>query len=196
MAWLEEHPTSGHFKICFRFGQSQDSRRLSRPRPRGRRGRAGPARRESSPRRTRADWSCQPGRTSAHSFCPMERSRCNPTSPAAPARDPQEICDDVSRAFNPMAPLEANSLDTLRMHLRHVRKTIGNSFQVATLERVPPSKTHRPPSAKTISGTIRSVPPPLRKEIANFRACWNWGLHAGKLNGIFPEPGAEISEKR
>ena len=20
MAWLEEHPTSGHFKICFRWG--------------------------------------------------------------------------------------------------------------------------------------------------------------------------------
>jgi integrase len=29
----------------------------------------------------------------------------------------------------------------------------------------------------------------LRKEMATFRACWNWGVHGGKLKGHFPSRG-------
>ena len=32
-------------------------------------------------------------------------------------------------------------------------------------------------------------PVTLRKEMASFRACWNWGAQTDRLNGIFPGRG-------
>jgi integrase len=82
--------------------------------------------------------------------------------------------------------MEKNSLATVCMRLRHVIATLGNSFRLQSLaagdlhidRRARKRYRGRPLSAVT-----------LRKEMARFRACWNWGLQSGRLKDLFPGRG-------
>jgi integrase len=85
--------------------------------------------------------------------------------------------------------MEVNSLDTVRLHLRHFVGSLGEKFPIQTLafghlqdhvERRAKKKGHH---KRLISPTT------LRKELASFRACWNWGVHTGLLKGHFPSRG-------
>ena len=84
--------------------------------------------------------------------------------------------------------MEANSLDTVRLHLRHVVTTPGESFPINTLD-AGHLQGHIDRRAASNTGGDRSAPVTLRKEVASFRACWNWGVQAGKLKGVFPGRG-------
>ena len=77
--------------------------------------------------------------------------------------------------------VEANSLATVRMHLKHFAKRLGQKFQIQTL-------TMDLLQAHINARKILS-PVTLKKEMASFRACWNWAVHAGKLQGVFPSRG-------
>lgn len=39
------------------------------------------------------------------------------------------------------------------------------------------------------------MPVPLKKELATFRACWNWTAHAGVLKGTFPGRGLRFPKE-
>ena len=81
--------------------------------------------------------------------------------------------------------MEDNSLATVRRHLRHVRTTLGERFDVQSLT-LDHLQRHVDTRAKKRSRGKRLSPVTLRKEMASFRACWNWGVHGGKLRGPFP----------
>jgi integrase len=85
--------------------------------------------------------------------------------------------------------LEENSLMTVRLHLNHVEKTLGKNFRLATLKQ-PDLQKHidRRAKAKGIHGAKLSAAT-LRKEIASFRAAWNWGLTSGLVAAPFPNRG-------
>jgi integrase len=84
--------------------------------------------------------------------------------------------------------MEENSLATVRMHLGHFTATLGERFdvQALTLEDL---QRHVDTRAKKRPRGRRLSPVTLRKEMATFRACWNWGVHGGKLKGHFPSRG-------
>jgi integrase len=84
--------------------------------------------------------------------------------------------------------MEQNSLATVRMHLGHFRTTLGERFdvQALTLEDL---QRHVDVRAKKRYRGKRLSPVTLRKEMATFRACWNWGVHGAKLRGPFPSRG-------
>jgi integrase len=95
---------------------------------------------------------------------------------------------DLYVAAHSLGAMEANSLQTVRMHLNHVVTTLGAQFAVAklTLEDLQRHVERR--ARKRYRGRPLS-PVTLRKEMASFRACWNWGVQSGKLQGASPNRG-------
>jgi integrase len=84
--------------------------------------------------------------------------------------------------------MEENSLDTVRMHLRHVITTLGNTFHVTSVGQADLQRHIDRRARKRYRGRPLSAVT-LRKEMASFRACWNWGVQAGRLKEAFPGRG-------
>jgi integrase len=85
--------------------------------------------------------------------------------------------------------IEENSLDTVKMHMRHLGRTLGEAFPLATLTlNNLQDHINRRVKAKGIRGRKLSATT-IRKEIASFRAGWNWGMHAGLVHCAFPNKG-------
>ena len=85
--------------------------------------------------------------------------------------------------------MEDNSLDTVRMHLNHFVKTLGTAFSIQTLA-LSHLQDHVERRAKKKGHFKKPISPvTLKKEMASFRACWNWGVEAGLLTGRFPNKG-------
>ena len=82
--------------------------------------------------------------------------------------------------------MEANSLDTVRMHLRHFERTLGVSFPILTLtsahvqQHIDRRSRQKGIRKKPLSPTT------IKKEVTSMRACWNWGVSSGLLQGSFP----------
>jgi len=85
--------------------------------------------------------------------------------------------------------IEKNSLETVKMHLRHFVRTLGSGFllQGMALNDLQDHVNKRA-KAKGIRGRKLS-PTTMQKEIASFRAAWNWGVQARLLDGSFPNKG-------
>jgi integrase len=88
--------------------------------------------------------------------------------------------------------MEANSLDTVTMHLGHFTRTVGAHFpiQTLTLAHLQQHVTRR--SAQKGFRKRPLSPITIKKEVASFRACWNWGVEAGLLKGRFPNKGLKF----
>jgi integrase len=84
--------------------------------------------------------------------------------------------------------MEASSLATVRMHLGHFEKTLGGRFAVrqltlADLQRHVTERGRKKHRGKRLSAVT------LRKEMASFRAAWNWAALNGLVGGPFPCKG-------
>jgi integrase len=79
--------------------------------------------------------------------------------------------------------IEANSLDTCKLHLRHFCRVLGDGYPLGELSlgRLQEYVNERA-KAKLSTATIR-------KEIATLRAAWNWGEPMGLTEGKFPNRG-------
>ena len=88
--------------------------------------------------------------------------------------------------------VEENSLDTIKMHLRHFEKTLGTDWLIAdlTLDKLQDHVSIRA-SAKGIRKRLLS-PTTIRKEVASLRAAWNWAAQAKLLAGPFPNKGLKF----
>jgi hypothetical protein len=85
--------------------------------------------------------------------------------------------------------MEATSLQTVEMHLRHFRKSFGDSFVITRLKQSD-LQDHVTRRSKMDGIRKRKVSPiTLRKEMGSFRALWNWGVRSELLSGLFPNRG-------
>lgn len=111
--------------------------------------------------------------------------------PKAPTiRTLAELRDRYLQA-HAIGAMEQNSLDTVKMHLRHVVKTLGADFAIQALD-LTHLQEHIERRAKQRSNLKRRLSPvTLRKELASFRACWNWGVQARLVTGRFPNKGVK-----
>ena len=190
MAWLEPHPTSGHFNICLRWQGKKLRRTLKTTQ-----------KKEAEAILHRFD----------ENVVLLERGRLQLPEggdlltfllsdgklSGAPAPDPtltpapptlREIVDRYLAALG-NGTVEANSLATTRMHLNHFLRKFGDAFQLdllktTALQEYVNSRTRRKGKKK-----IPLIPTTLRKEVASLRACWNWAVHSGLLAGQFPNKG-------
>lgn len=84
--------------------------------------------------------------------------------------------------------MEANSLATVRMHLAHFESTLGERFAVRSLT-IADLQQHVDSRRKKKYRGRQLSPVTLRKEVASFRAAWNWGAITGLMSGPFPSRG-------
>ena len=187
MAWLEEHPTSGHFKICFRFGNRKLKKTVKTASKREAEGVL--ARFEENLRLVERGRIEVPPGADIGTFLLSDGKLATKPTLVAPPRTLllNDLCD-MYIGVQSNGAIEANSLDTIRIHLRHVKRTLGESFPAPTLE-VSHLQGHIDRrSRKRYRGRPLSAVT-LRKEMATFRACWSWGVQAGKLKDVFPGRG-------
>ncbi len=84
--------------------------------------------------------------------------------------------------------MEANSLQTIEMHLNHVEGTLGEKFLVQSVTMADLQRHINRRREKKYRGRKLS-PATLKKEISSFRAAWNWAAHMGMVKGVFPSKG-------
>ena len=110
-----------------------------------------------------------------------------PPTPARPTTTFAVIRDRYLEAHRNGA-MEANSLATVKMHLKHVGNTLGEKFNVErlTLSELQGHVDRR--LAKKYRGK-RLSPYTIRKEVNSFRAAWNWAIPHGLVRGTFPSKG-------
>ena len=85
--------------------------------------------------------------------------------------------------------LEKITLSTIGTHMRHIRRSLGERFALARLKMID-LQTHVSKRLKDPGIRQRKLSPiTLRKEMASFRAVWNWGVRAGLISGVFPDKG-------
>jgi len=187
MAWLERHPTSGHYKICFRWGKQRIKRTIKTT-----------SRKDAETAMVRLQ----------ENISLVERGRLVLPADADVATfllsdgmlssKPQETpatvvltLDELRQKYvdaHSCGAMERNSLETVKLHLRHFVDTLGASFPAASLALDDLQRHVDRRSRKLYRGRLLS-PITLRKEVATFRACWNWGLHANKVVRPFPYRG-------
>jgi len=85
--------------------------------------------------------------------------------------------------------MESNSLDTVRIHLQHIADTLGNDFPVKSLSVMDLQRHIARRSSMKGFGNRPLSPITIRKELASFRAAWNWGLNTGLVPHTFPNKG-------
>jgi len=188
MAWLGEHPTSGHFKICFRWAGKQ---------------------RKKTIKTTRREDAEAPLVRFRENLNLLERGRLDlpPDADLATfllsdgklAQPPQVQATKTALTYSALrdqylqthsnGAMEENSLGTVRMHLGHFVKSLGEKFPIQTLA-FADLQGHIDRRAKKKGHHKRPLSPvTLRKEMASLRAAWNWGVDAGLLQGHFPNRG-------
>jgi integrase len=186
MAWLEQHPTSGHFKICFRWG----GKKLKKTVKTTKRSIAETALarfNENLNLLERGRLELPPG-ADLGTFL-LSDGKLNGQPAAAPPT--LLTLGDLRDAYvevHSNGAMEENSLATVCMHLRHVIATLGSSFRIASLTPGDLQKHIDRRARKRYRGRPLSAVT-LRKEMASFRACWNWGVQTGQLRGMFPGRG-------
>ncbi|MFO0881520.1 MAG: tyrosine-type recombinase/integrase [Gemmataceae bacterium] len=84
--------------------------------------------------------------------------------------------------------MEANSLATVRMHLGHFERTLGERFVLQKLTLADLQRHVNRRARKQYRGKALS-PVTLRKETATFRAAWNWAMANDLVEGPFPSRG-------
>jgi hypothetical protein len=100
---------------------------------------------------------------------PVEQAVAAATEPTSFSAFRQKYLD-----LQRQGTIEANSLQTIGMHLRHFERTFGGNFEVrrltlADLQRHVGERARKKYRGKPLS------PVTLRKEVATLRAAWNWG---------------------
>jgi hypothetical protein len=76
--------------------------------------------------------------------------------------------------------IEANSLDTCKLHLAHFSRARGEGFPLPELSLAKLQEYVNRRAKDKIS------PVTIRKEVATFRAAWNWGGPMDLTSGNFP----------
>ena len=94
----------------------------------------------------------------------------------------------------PPGSMEANSLDTFRLHKKHLLRILGarSGAQATTLTEVQKYVNQRAKESyrgKTIS------PRTIKKEVATLRAVWNWGKLHGVVAGDAPSKGLRYEKE-
>lgn len=88
----------------------------------------------------------------------------------------------------PAGAMEANSLQTVLLHMQHFRRILGESFSVQGLQYHHLQSYVQTRSQERFRGKAIS-PTTIRKEVTSFSGVWRWAIAMGLLTGSFPVQG-------
>lgn len=124
----------------------------------------------------------------------LSGGRQNQLPQAAEIRTFKELRDRYLDVLG-IGVVEANSLLTIRIHLDHIGRTLGANFPIQALTRAN-LQSHLARRGKQNGRRGRHIQPAtLKKEIASFRACWNWALEDGLVKTAFPNRGLKYPKE-
>ncbi len=191
MPWLEEHPTSGRFKISFRWA-GRKVRKTVRAKTRADAETVLQRLEETLDLVERGRIEVPPDCTDIAVFLLSDgKVAGRPPGPVEPPAKPLSLRELVDRyvTVHSNGAMEANSLATAKIHLEHFARSLRPSFPVQEL-RIPDLQRHID-GRKRRRGKkpIPVSPVTIRKEVATFRACWNWAVQSGLVKGLFPSAG-------
>ena len=88
--------------------------------------------------------------------------------------------------------VETNTLALAEIHFRHLKRSLGADFPVGNLKHTDLQKhiSKRALDKGRRGRKLSAVT--IRKELAGFRAAWNWGVQAGLVEGPFPNKGLKF----
>ncbi|MAT73487.1 MAG: hypothetical protein CMJ58_28730 [Planctomycetaceae bacterium] len=184
MAWLEQRP-SGAYHIVFRLDGTRFSRSLKTK-----------SHKEALARRLRVEENLkliETGRLSAPADADLvtfllSDGKLN----HLPAPQKRIRLGKLFQAYEdslPVGALEANSLRIAAIHMRHVARTLGKNLSLREtstehLQRHVNIRAEEPGKfGRTVSATT------IRKELATFRAIWNWAVEHDYVSTPFPSRG-------
>jgi integrase len=185
MAWLEAHPTSGHFNICLRWQGKKLRRTLKTANQKD--AQAVLHRFEENLNLLERGRLALPEGGDLMTFL-LSDGKLTGLPAIEPRQAPLTLRDAVDSYVGALGngTIETNSLATVRMHLRHIVRKFGEGYRLEDLR--------TPALQEYVNTRIRRKgrkknplsPATLRKEIASLRACWNWAVDSGLLSGMFP----------
>jgi integrase len=187
MAWIDKHPTSDRFRICFRWGGRKHKKTL---RTTDRDEAEAVLRRfERNVGLVEDGTLTLPPDADVGAFLLSDGKLTQKpdTVPVPKAVTLAGLRDAYVEALAG-GPMEDNSKATVKMHLGHFVRTLGGTFHLKDLGLADLQRHVNQRAAKKYRGRPLS-PVTLKKEMATFRACWNWGDAAGLTEGRFPSRG-------
>ena len=109
------------------------------------------------------------------------------SSPKVSHSEPKTLREIVDRYLAALShgSVEANSLETFRMHLNHVLRKFGNKFIVQNLVAADLQDYLETRVRRKGKKSIPLSCVTLQKELASFRACFNWAVLTGLLTYVF-----------
>jgi hypothetical protein len=187
MAWLEQHPTSGRFKICFRWSGRKLKKTIKAKSQKD----ADAIRlrfEENIALLERGRLELPPG-ADIGTFLLSDGKISNKPQPE-PIVKPITLTHLRDRyvEVHSNGTLEKTSLETAKMHLRHFERTLGGSFAIGSLS-LAHLQNHltRRSALKGHFGKHLS-PATLRKEISTLRAVWNRPVYAERFEQRVHDP--------
>lgn len=186
MAWLYQDPLSQNYKVCFRFhGRSYKKSLKTTDRDDAEIILGGVKR---TLLRLEQNLLELPADADILTFVLSDGKKAAKSQPQPQVLTLQDLIDRYTGACS-VGAMEENSLETTKMHLRHFVATFGKEFAVGGLKL---ADLQRHVERRAKNRGIRNCPlspTTIRKEVATFRATWNWGVQAGYLSGPFPHRG-------
>lgn len=187
MAWLERHPTSGHFHLCFRWNGKRKRRSLSTDDTKA--AEAIRLRFEENVALLERGRLELPPAADIMTFLLSDGKLTASPKVAVVEHKSLRVIGDLYLAALGNGSVEANSLENLAMHLNHFCRKFGDGFvlQDLTTSRLQDYLNTRVRRKGKSSVPLSTVT--LRKEVATLRACFNWAEQTGLLTGRFPNRG-------
>jgi integrase len=187
MAWLERHPTSGHYHICFRWNGKRKRRSLATDDTKS--AEAIRLRFEENIALLERGRLELPADADIATFLLSDgKLTTSPKSLTVVNETLRSIADRYLAAIG-NGSVEANSLETLQMHINHFCRKFGEGF---ILQKLTTSQLQDYLNTRVRRKGKSSVPlsaVTLRKEISSLRACFNWAEQTGVITGRFPNRG-------
>jgi integrase len=188
MAWIEQHPTSGRFKICFRWGEQKIKKTLKVASESA--ARSALARLEETMDLLERGRLELPAGADIATFLLSDGKIAKKPVPT-PVEKPLTLSELRDRyvEVHGNGAIEANSLETIKMHFRHLEKSFGGKFPIGTLS-LAHLQDHISRRSKMNGHCGKKLSPAtLRKEISSLRAVWNWALIMGLVSKPYPNRG-------
>lgn len=188
MAWLEKHPTSGRFKICFRWGGRKLKKTIKSK-----------SEKDADATLLRFQENIDlvergrlelPADADIGTFLLSDGKIAKKPEPK-PIEKPMTLNELRDRyvEVHSNGAIEKNSLETITMHLRHIGETIGANFKIESLT-FAHLQDHVTRRSKANGHCGKKLSPAtLRKEISSLRAVWNWALLMGFVQKQYPNRG-------
>jgi hypothetical protein len=131
MAWLYQDPDSRNYKVCFRHNGRSYKKSLRTKENSVAEGILGGVKRTLM--RLEQNLLSLPPGTDVLTFVLSDGRRAEKPPPDIKVVTLQDVIDRHTAACS-VGAMEQNSLDTVKMHLRHITKTLGKSFAMDTLK--------------------------------------------------------------